>query len=72
MSLGIIGEAAGKVSQEFQDRYPEVPWAKMRDLRNRIIHEYFRLDLGIIWEIATAEIPSVLKLLEPLVPPGHP
>jgi uncharacterized protein with HEPN domain len=72
MSLGIIGEAASSVSQEFQKLHPEIPWPQMKGLRNRIIHQYFQLDLGILWQIATIDVPALLKKLEPLIPPGGP
>jgi hypothetical protein len=48
--LQIIGEAARVISQEFKARYPEIPWRDVSDLRNLIIHEYFRVNLDIIWD----------------------
>ncbi len=66
--LEIIGEAARRVSQETQEAYPEVPWAKMIGMRNRLIHEYFRVDLMTVWETVQDDLPPLLDLIEPLVP----
>ena len=44
----------------------------MIGLRHRVVHEYFRLDLDIIWRIATHDVPELVPLLQPLVPPEEP
>jgi uncharacterized protein with HEPN domain len=48
--LEIIGEASAKISKEFRKAHPEIPWREMVGLRNRLIHEYFRIDLGAVWD----------------------
>lgn len=72
MSLEVIGEAARAISQEFKDQHPEVPWAKIVGLRHRIVHEYFRLDLDVIWRIVGADVPALAATMKPLVPPEDP
>jgi uncharacterized protein with HEPN domain len=44
--LEIIGEAARRVSQDTRDAYPDIPWDQMIGMRNRLIHEYSRVNLG--------------------------
>ena len=68
MVLEIIGEAARAVSPECKAAHPQVPWGSIVGLRNRIVHEYFRLDLQIIWNIVQNDIPSLLAVVRPLVP----
>jgi uncharacterized protein with HEPN domain len=48
--LGIIGEASRNIPSEVQLRYPQIPWRLMGDMRNVIFHEYFQLELPIIWQ----------------------
>ena len=48
--IEIIGEAAGKVSDETRDKYMTVPWLDMIDMRNHLIHVYFEIDLDILWD----------------------
>jgi len=67
--LGIIGEAARKVSQETRDAHPEIPWSEMIGMRNRLIHEYSRVDLKRVWDTTQNDIPRLITLIEPLVPP---
>ena len=69
MVLEIIGEAARAVSEPCKAAHPEVPWRDMVGLRNRIVHEYFRLDLGVLWEIVTRDVPRLLATVHPLAPP---
>lgn len=72
MVLEIVGEAARAVSDECKAAHPEIPWRDLVSLRNRIIHEYFRLDLAVIWEIAQRDVPELIRIVVPLVPPPSP
>jgi uncharacterized protein with HEPN domain len=65
--IGIIGEAARKVSQEFKDMHPEIPWHEMSGMRNRLVHDYSRIDLAQVWDTVRRSIPELIRLLEPLV-----
>jgi len=69
MKLEIIGEAARLVSEECKANHPEIPWGDIVGLRHRIVHEYFRLDLDIIWQIVQRDIPPLIQQIEPLIPP---
>jgi uncharacterized protein with HEPN domain len=57
--LTVIGEAAGRLTPEFQARHPQVAWRKAISLRNITVHEYFSLSWDIIWATATQDIPVV-------------
>ena len=63
-SLGIIGEAAGKLSKEFKDNYPDIPWGDMIGLRNRIIHDYDGLDFDILYNIIKKMLPELRSKLK--------
>ena len=69
--LEIIGEAARRVSQDTRAAYPDIPWDQMVGMRNRLIHEYFRVNLTTVWETVQDDLPSLITLIEPLVPPEH-
>jgi uncharacterized protein with HEPN domain len=66
--LEIIGEAARRVSQQTRDAHPEIPWEQMIGLRNRLIHEYFRVNLATVWDTVQNDLPRLIALIEPLVP----
>ncbi len=67
--LEIIGEAARRVSQQTRDAHPEIPWEQMIGMRNRLIHEYFRVNMTTVWETVQNDLPRLITLIEPLVPP---
>jgi len=67
--LEIIGEAARLVSQQTRQAHPEIPWEQMIGMRNRLIHEYFRVNLKTVWETVQNDLPRLIALIEPLVPP---
>lgn len=65
--LEIVGEAAGRVSSEFRAVHPEIPWASMTGMRNRMIHGYDDIDMDIVWNTSQQSVPNLLTLIEPLV-----
>ena len=60
----IIGEAAKNIPVEIKDKYPDVPWAEMYLLRNKVSHEYFGIDYEIIWDLASNYLPDNQKQIE--------
>jgi uncharacterized protein with HEPN domain len=62
-AVEIIGEAASKVTSETRARFPTVPWPAIVATRNRLVHAYFDIDLDMLWETATEEIPALLAVL---------
>ncbi len=62
--LEIIGEAAKYVPQDIKDAGPTVPWSQIARTRDRLIHGYFNVNLQIVWDIVTDELPPLVKALE--------
>jgi len=62
-NLEIIGEASGNIHEDVRGKYPEIPWKRMVGLRNIAIHEYFGVDLSIIWEIITKNLPETKPMI---------
>jgi uncharacterized protein with HEPN domain len=58
-NLEIIGEAANRLPGDFRSRHTEIAWHRIVGLRNRIVHDYFGIDLDIIWEILQRELPDL-------------
>jgi uncharacterized protein with HEPN domain len=66
--LEIMGEAAGRISKDFREAHPDIAWHKIIGIRNRLIHEYFRIDRKTVWDTIKNDLPELIRLLEPLVP----
>lgn len=60
----IIGEAVGKLSAELKQAYPDIPWQDIKDFRNLLAHEYFGVDLEIVWNTIQSDLPVVLEAVE--------
>jgi uncharacterized protein with HEPN domain len=63
--IEILGEAASHVSAEYKQSHPEIPWRKMIDTRNVLIHQYDEVDLQQVWNIAVVHAPDVFEKLKP-------
>ena len=62
--IEIIGEAASKISGAFQKTYPHIAWAEIVEIRNRLIHGYFDVDLNILWNTVIKDLPPLVKDLK--------
>ena len=60
-AVEIIGEAAGKISEETRADHDDIPWSAIAGMRNRLVHAYFDIDASIVWVAVTEEIPAVRK-----------
>jgi uncharacterized protein with HEPN domain len=69
-SVAVIGEGARHVPQEIRASYPEIPWKEMGNIRNVVVHEYFGIDLDILWATICNELPPVALLLRQLLETG--
>ena len=65
--LEVIGEAANAVTEDIRNRAPQIPWKEIAGTRNRLVHGYFDVDLDIVWEIVTADLPPLITALERLI-----
>jgi uncharacterized protein with HEPN domain len=70
-ALEIVGEAASKVSQTFRADHPEIPWTKMIGMRHRLIHAYAEVRLDVVWNVVQNELPALIDIVRPLVPPAR-
>ena len=60
----IVGEAATRVSNEGQQRFRAIPWQKARGMRNRLVHGYDRIDLRVLWDTITDDLPPLIAELQ--------
>ena len=66
-ALVVIGEAAAHIPAGVQAGAPQVPWRKLKGMRNIAAHEYFGIDVSTVWQTATVDVPAVRPLLERLL-----
>jgi len=60
-NLVVLGEAANRVSEQFQNNYPSTPWASIIGTRNVIVHGYDQVKLPIVWEIIQKDLLSLKR-----------
>jgi len=66
--LEIVGEAANSVTNDFREQHPQIPWKKMIELRNRLIHGYFDINLDIVWDTVLEDLPPLVADLKKIIP----
>jgi uncharacterized protein with HEPN domain len=66
-NLQIIGEASRSLSSAIRDQHPDVPWTKMIGMRNILAHNYFEVDLDIVWVAVEQELPNLKQSIEAIL-----
>ncbi len=66
-SLEVIGEAANKLPDDVRDRYPEISWQEIIGMRNRLIHEYFGVDLDIVWQTIEEDLEPLENAVKKII-----
>jgi len=58
-TLEIVGEATKRLSPALRERYPEIPWKNIAGLRYKLIHDYFGVNIDIVWQIVQDDLPPL-------------
>ena len=66
-SLEVIGEAASKLPQHVRDGSPEISWQEIIGMRNRLIHEYFGVDLDIVWQTIEEDLKPLENAVKKMI-----
>jgi len=69
--LEILGEAAARVSETTRQNRPEIPWANVVGLRNRLIHGYDNVDFDILWNTVVDDLPPLIAALDAWLKSGE-
>ncbi|MDX2217383.1 MAG: DUF86 domain-containing protein [Oculatellaceae cyanobacterium bins.114] len=64
----VIGEAVKRLSADFRNQHPQVPWREIAGMRDILTHQYDRVEVDEIWDVIQDDIPQLLSMIEPLLP----
>jgi uncharacterized protein with HEPN domain len=67
----IIGEAVAKLPDDIKTKYPDVHWQDIKDFRNMLIHEYFGIDLEIVWNVVKEDLPTLYNTIKQVKEEHH-
>ena len=62
-AIGIIGEASQKIPPEIREKHPEIPWREISTMRNKLIHEYFGINMQVVWQTIHEDLPMLIPAL---------
>jgi len=65
--IQILGEAAARISDEFQEQHPDIPWFKMIGMRNILVHDYFHIDIEVVWSVVENDLPVLFNQVKYLL-----
>lgn len=68
--IEVIGEAAGRLSGECQAELPHIPWKNIINMRNRLIHAYYDINLNTVWSTVADDLPPLIVSLEKIFKQG--
>jgi len=68
-ALELVGEAAAKLADSTHAAHPSIPWSEIIGMRDRLIHGYFDVDLDVVWNVASRELPGLVTWLDTVLNP---
>jgi len=66
-ALEIVGEAARRIPHSFRDSQPQIPWREMAAMRDKLVHDYFGVDLEVVWKTIHEDLPPLVAALQSLI-----
>jgi len=66
-AVEIIGEATRNIPDEVCTKYPEIPWREASNMRNKLVHRYFGINLEVVWQTLNEDLPMLAKALEEIL-----
>ena len=66
-NLEIIGKAANHLPDPVQEKYQEIPWLQIKGMRNLLIHEYFGVDVDVLWQTIKEDLPRLKSQIQTLI-----
>lgn len=63
-NIQIIGEAVYKLTKEFKESHPEVPWSMIEKMRHILVHDYYQVNMHIMWAVITEDLPTLKSQIE--------
>ena len=66
-SIEIVGEAAAQISQNYRNEHPEIPWAQIIGMRNRLVHAYFDIDYRFVYSTVRVDFPILINQISLLL-----
>ncbi|MBM4016713.1 MAG: DUF86 domain-containing protein [Planctomycetes bacterium] len=67
--ITVLGEAVKRLSKEFRESHPHIPWQDIAGMRDKLTHAYDKVNLNQVWDITESDIPQLKSWIDPLLPP---
>ncbi|MGB3237895.1 MAG: DUF86 domain-containing protein [Geitlerinemataceae cyanobacterium] len=65
--LEIIGEATKKIPYELRNKYPEIPWSSVAGMRDILVHEYWQVDVEVVWQTVKESLPVLARVISEMI-----
>lgn len=66
-AVEIIGEAATNISKNIRSKYTDIPWREVRGMRNKLVHQYFGINMEVVWQTIQEDLPMIIRAVDDIL-----
>jgi uncharacterized protein with HEPN domain len=63
-AVEVIGEAASNIPEDIRSQYAEIPWREIKGMRNKLVHQYFGINMEVVWQTIQEDLPMIINVID--------
>jgi uncharacterized protein with HEPN domain len=63
-AVEVIGEAAANIPENIRSQYAEIPWREIKGMRNKLVHQYFGVNMEVVWQTIQEDLPMIINVID--------
>ena len=66
-AVEVVGEAAANIPEDIRSQYAEIPWREIKGMRNKLVHQYFGINMEVVWQTIQEDLPMIINMIDTVI-----